>query len=381
MAGQINFANKAQVWLWEAEISGQISDGAWENSYPHDHWKAFSDVNVGVGAPGMTGVYTRRTYNFAQPKLLSVVGDRMLFTAKAAIAYPNAPDSVARAFNSIGDNLGALNQYDYMKKYVKEVEKATGEKIQAVIKKVQAVPYTMGNLRKDLKQMSDIVAGKPVAAPKPEEAPAATSDVPQILSGLNFVITGEFPETRNVITKKLESMGAASQSSVSQTTNLLIVGENPGSKVQRARQLGVKTVGIEWLKDALEKGGQPLGKISSIKAAQAKKTAREAVRKHALDKKYEWERVYESLKDVLDIVRAMDEKPMMQATLEDLIDTAKAQAKLWEKRPGLEGVALERYSAKMCNRCHKKPAMESYATCEECHDQSLTEAEAATGVQ
>jgi hypothetical protein len=30
---------------------------------------------------------------------------------------------------------------------------------------------------------------------------------------------------------------------------------------------------------------------------------------------------------------------------------------------------------KMCNRCKKKPAMDSYATCEECHDKSLDEAE------
>src|SRR5208282_2693965 len=35
----------------------------------------------------------------------------------------------------------------------------------------------------------------------------------------------------------------------------------------------------------------------------------------------------------------------------------------------------------MCNRCHKKPAMNSYATCKDCHDQSLSEAEQATGVQ
>jgi hypothetical protein len=338
MAGQIRFANKVQVWLWEGEISGQISDGAWENSAPHDHWKAFWDAEIGVGAPGMTGVHPRRTYDFARTDLLSVVGDRMLFVAKAAVAYPNIPndEETIRAFSSVGDNLGNLTQHDYMRKYVKEIEDATGEDIKTVIKKVKGVPYTMGNLRRDLKQMSQIVAGKKVEAPAKEEAPAATSDVPQTLSGLTFCITGEFPETRSVITKKLESLGAAPTSSVSQMTKLLIVGEKPGSKLQRARQLGTKTVGIDWLENTFAQAGIPFGKkasVGAVRTAQVKKMAHTLVAKKivSLDKKYEWECVYEGLKDILDKVRAMDEKPMVQAQLMELIDTAKAQAKLWSQ--------------------------------------------------
>jgi hypothetical protein len=279
--GQIRFANKVQVWLWEGEISGQISDGQWENSNPHDHYKAFSDVEVGVGTPGTTGVHPRRSYDFAAADLLSAVGDRMLFTAKAAVAYPNIPNDevTINAFNSIAENLGNLNAHDYLKKYVNEVEQATGDDIQTVIKKIQAVPYTMGNLRKDLRQMSAIVAGKKVEAPAAEEAPQQTSEVPQTLSGLMFCITGEFPETRNVITKKLESMGAAPTSSVSKMTKLLIVGENPGSKLQRARQLGVKTVGIDWLKSTFAQAGISFGKTGAVRTAQVKKAARKLVDK------------------------------------------------------------------------------------------------------
>jgi BRCA1 C Terminus (BRCT) domain len=280
MAGQIRFANKVQVWLWEGEISGQISDGMWENASPSNHYKAFWDVEVGVGAPGMTGVYPRKKYDFSRADLLSVVGDRMLFTAKAAVAYPNIPndETTIHAFNRVGDHLKNLTQHDFMKAYVKEVEAATGEDIQTVIKKVQAVPYTMSNLRKDLKQMSQIVAGKKVEAPAKEEAPAATSEVPQTLAGVTFCITGEFPETRNVITKKLESMGAAPTSSVSQMTKVLIVGENPGSKLQRARQLGTRTVGIDWLESNFAIAGIPFGKkasVGAVRTAQAKKFALE----------------------------------------------------------------------------------------------------------
>lgn len=55
--------------------------------------------------------------------------------------------------------------------------------------------------------------------------------------------------------------------------------------------------------------------------------------KIALDKKYEWERIYEGLKDILDILTGMDEKPMMQSELHRLIQTAKIQAQLWANPP------------------------------------------------
>jgi hypothetical protein len=55
--------------------------------------------------------------------------------------------------------------------------------------------------------------------------------------------------------------------------------------------------------------------------------------KIALDKKFEWERIYEGLKDILDILTAMDEKHMMQSELVRMIETAKVQAKLWSNPP------------------------------------------------
>src|SRR5271167_4249709 len=55
--------------------------------------------------------------------------------------------------------------------------------------------------------------------------------------------------------------------------------------------------------------------------------------KIALDKKLEWERIYEGLKDILDILTGMNEKPMMQSELVRMIQTAKVQAKLWTNPP------------------------------------------------
>ena len=93
--------------------------------------------------------------------------------------------------------------------------------------------------------------------------PMGTKAVVQVggspLTGLTFVITGEFSENRDTITQKLESLGAKSQSGVSKKTQLLIVGDAPGkSKLTKAQELGVKKVGIEWLVETFSKNGVPL---------------------------------------------------------------------------------------------------------------------------
>lgn len=57
------------------------------------------------------------------------------------------------------------------------------------------------------------------------------------------VITGSFTfKTRNEITDLLESMGAKCSSSVSKNTDYLILGENPGSKLDKAKSLGVAII-------------------------------------------------------------------------------------------------------------------------------------------
>ena len=67
------------------------------------------------------------------------------------------------------------------------------------------------------------------------------------LEGLTFVITGTLPRPRNEVEKLIESLGAHASSLVSKSTDYVIVGENPGSKLQKAQSLGVKTISYEEL--------------------------------------------------------------------------------------------------------------------------------------
>lgn len=61
--------------------------------------------------------------------------------------------------------------------------------------------------------------------------------------GMTVVVTGKVePYTRSGINKKIESLGAHAGSSVSRKTDYLICGENAGSKLAKARELGIKVL-------------------------------------------------------------------------------------------------------------------------------------------
>jgi len=77
------------------------------------------------------------------------------------------------------------------------------------------------------------------------ESPAA-SDSP--FAGKTIVITGSFEGyDRTDLKKKLESLGAKVTSSVSKNTDLVMVGDSPGSKLDQANSLDIET----WDEDKL----------------------------------------------------------------------------------------------------------------------------------
>lgn len=76
---------------------------------------------------------------------------------------------------------------------------------------------------------------------KTYQPPAASTDMSNPFVGKTLVVTGKVePYTRDGINEKIESLGAHAGSSVSSKTDYLICGENAGSKLAKAQELGIK---------------------------------------------------------------------------------------------------------------------------------------------
>ncbi len=67
------------------------------------------------------------------------------------------------------------------------------------------------------------------------------------LDEMTFVITGSMPKPRKEVEALIEQHGGHAASAVSKSTSFLVAGDEPGSKLDRAKQLGVKIISYEEL--------------------------------------------------------------------------------------------------------------------------------------
>jgi DNA ligase (NAD+) len=74
------------------------------------------------------------------------------------------------------------------------------------------------------------------------------------LDGLVFVITGTLPVARKEVEDMIDKAGGRCSGSVSSKTNYVVAGESPGSKLEKARALGVKVIGYEELVEMVSEG-------------------------------------------------------------------------------------------------------------------------------
>ena len=85
-------------------------------------------------------------------------------------------------------------------------------------------------------------------------APAAQANTGESLAGKTFVLTGSLESlTRDQASERLRALGAKVAGSVSKKTDYVVAGGDAGSKLDKARELGVRVIDEAGLLELLEK--------------------------------------------------------------------------------------------------------------------------------
>ena len=83
----------------------------------------------------------------------------------------------------------------------------------------------------------------------------AYPELPQTLAGSTFVITGALETMdRSQAEKLIKARGGKASSTVSKKTDYVVVGANPGSKLTRAQELGIKVIDEAEFRKLIEAG-------------------------------------------------------------------------------------------------------------------------------
>ncbi len=159
--GTIAFKSHVQEMLWRCEITGQLSDGAWENTKPFDHWKFWNRLEPVTCGPGQPAVVTgggfrtkRSLYNLGT--LIQYIGDRMVKIGRMATG--GGDENACDAAGYMPDTLAewklrkALDewQYSFIKKNMEFVNQVTASAYYRTI-------YTEKDLRKDLREIKTVM--------------------------------------------------------------------------------------------------------------------------------------------------------------------------------------------------------------------------------
>jgi DNA ligase (NAD+) len=109
----------------------------------------------------------------------------------------------------------------------------------------------------------DIIRKWKAAGVRMEEEGSGEDEGPRPLEGLTVVVTGTLAQyTRDGAKEALQSRGAKVTGSVSKKTSFVVVGDNPGSKYDKAMQLKVPVLNEDGFTVLLEQGPEAAAEVA-----------------------------------------------------------------------------------------------------------------------
>jgi DNA ligase (NAD+) len=157
---------------------------------------------------------------------------RLLFALGIRHVGSHLAEVAARRFRTM-DKLALANQEELLT--VEEIGPTIADSIEAFFK---------------LPRNREVIERLKAAGVNMEEE---VEEGPQTLQDLTFVLTGGLESmTREEATEAIEALGGKVSSSVSRKTSYVVAGRDPGSKYDKAVQLGVEIIGEKELHDLLK---------------------------------------------------------------------------------------------------------------------------------
>lgn len=169
----IAFRTKSQVILWKYEITGQLSDGHWENRRSHGgepHYRAWQRAQVVERPEGPVGrdFYADYDgYNLTSRALLDAVGGRMIAKVRRGLTFGvDAVELLSSVIDSDGNFTGVptyTGQYwdDLRAKISKwlQTKKQTMEQVRRAVEKDDFAirPYDRKAMLADLREMKAVI--------------------------------------------------------------------------------------------------------------------------------------------------------------------------------------------------------------------------------
>jgi hypothetical protein len=190
----ITFKTPGAFAIWIAELTGQMSDGMWENTTPYGHWRFWSDCEVQLGDENkvetdMPWAIKKAGYNFGA--LIPYVGDRMIAYGRMAQVTLDskaihAAEYMPETFEEWCQRKEANNwKYSLVERYMESVS------VDMALRFYRTT-YTIRNLKNDIKHVKAAMKNKSsVRKTQPAyriEPVAAPVEVKPVASYMGYII-------------------------------------------------------------------------------------------------------------------------------------------------------------------------------------------------